>query len=331
MVTYLASHNAVQLFNRTNGEELFKNPFQVRKLKQQYLKKIDQYIFEKGFNKIQGKAFEILSYLVYNTSVTGVQSISMGQIQAKIDCSRATVARAVKKFKEMGIFVVGYLNDNFKGHYVFALKLHENFEKVMGFVFGMWGKQEEQKGTNQQKEDTASGNVVKNNNDTSVDTSNETSSNSQNPCGSKAEGEENVPTIYTPFTLNTGDMLYTHLSPHQKEISDRIMLTDGVKEVYKRNADLIASMFPKKMSILELEVAEMVIKNKLTTVEPNDEKSVKNYVLQIWKNDVSSMKKKMKIHESIKFLAKQLSSANLGYQPPKKETGFVFYDWVNNG
>ncbi|MGG1219401.1 hypothetical protein ABE236_18345 [Priestia endophytica] len=166
------NHAQLTLFNSRNGEELFQNRSQVNSLKKKYITLIDEKMAEEGTRLTKAQK-DILGLLVYNTCVTGVQSISLARLVDKSGYSRATVTRAKKAIVELGFFEVGYLGDEQKGHYVFVLKLHTNYKQVMQFLF----------------------------NETSCEQSNETSSKAETPWESKAKGQENVPTLYTFNTL----------------------------------------------------------------------------------------------------------------------------------
>jgi DNA-binding MarR family transcriptional regulator len=172
------NHAKVILFNSSNGEETFKNRGQVNSLKKHYIAQIEDQILIQGISLTKAQ-WDILGLLVYNTCVTGVQSISLSKLVDKSGYSRATVARAKKAICELGFFSVGYLGDEQKGHYVFVLKLHENHDRIMQALFN----------------ETSC--------ETSCDNSNETSSNFETPCESKAEGEKKVSTLFTFNTLNT--------------------------------------------------------------------------------------------------------------------------------
>lgn len=167
------NHSKVVSFNSINGEETFKNKGQVNSLKKHYIAEIEDQMLTQGISLTKAQ-WDILGLLVYNTCVTGVQSISLPKLVDKSGYSRATVARAKKAICELGFFSVGYLGDEQKGHYVFVLKLHKNHDKIMQVLF----------------------------NETSCETSNETSSKAETPCESKAEEQENVSTLYTLNTLN---------------------------------------------------------------------------------------------------------------------------------
>ncbi|MCM3155620.1 hypothetical protein M3611_26875 [Priestia megaterium] len=167
------NHAQVVLFNSKNGEETFKDRKQVNSLKKHYIAIIEDQMAAEGVALTKAQK-DILGLLVYNTCVTGVQSISLSKLVDKSGYSRATVARAKKAICELGFFSVGYLGDEQKGHYVFVLKAHKNHDRIMQFLF----------------------------NDNSCDNSNETSSKAETPCESKAEGQEKVPTFITLNTLN---------------------------------------------------------------------------------------------------------------------------------
>jgi DNA-binding transcriptional regulator GbsR (MarR family) len=164
----------VHNFNKTNGEETFKNRGQVNSIKKGFMAQIEDQMVEEGLTLTKSH-MDILGLLVYNTCVTGVQSISLSKLVEKSGYSRATVARAVKAIKATSFFAIGYLGNERKGHYVFVLKMHKNYGKIMFEIF----------------------------NETSCDNSNDNSSNSEIPCGSKAEGQENIPTLSTLDTFNT--------------------------------------------------------------------------------------------------------------------------------
>lgn len=168
----MTKHVKVVKWNKNNGEETFSKKGQVNSLKKKYMTIIDEKMMEEGQSLTKAQR-DILGLLVYNTCVTGVQSISLDRLVEKSGYSRATVARAKKAIEELGIFAVGYLGDEYKGHYVFVLAVHNNYSKIMVELFNFEV------------------------NDNSCDNTNDNSSNSENPCGSKAEEGKTVPTLYT--------------------------------------------------------------------------------------------------------------------------------------
>lgn len=165
----------VRLFNSQQGEEKFRNKGQVNSLKKKHMEIIEEAMFDKG-QRITKAHREILGFLVYNTCVTGVQSISLEKLIEKTGFSRRTVIRAKNAFDELDIFTIGYLGDEHKGHYVFVLNIHKNYAIAMEKLFEITT-------------------------DTNSDTNSDTSSKAETPWESKDEGQEIVSTLYTLNTL----------------------------------------------------------------------------------------------------------------------------------
>lgn len=246
-------------FNSINGEDQFKNRGQVNSLKKKYMSQIEAQLQEEG-KSLTAAQRDIMGLLVYNTCVTGVQSISLARLVEKSGYSRATVARAKKAICELGIFVVGYLADEQKGHYVFVLKLHTNYRKVMAELF----------------------------NETSCETSNETSSKAETPCESKDEEPKKASTLFTFNSLNTRD-LTNNMSHEQNELVSKIKESNA-KPVYKENAEIIASMLPKKLDDTQKQAFNRIVNNQMKRVAPQFDRAVKTYVVAMFNEEVTLLK-----------------------------------------
>jgi hypothetical protein len=213
MANITTKHSTVIMYNKNNGEDQFKGG-QVNALKKQELAKIEELMASQGLgmdNLSEGN-YKIMNYITYNTCVTGVQTIGLDTIMKRTGLSKSTVWRTAVKLKEFGIFEIGYLGNGHKGHYVFVLKTHENYIKIMQEVFGI--------------------EIAKNNNnETTNDTTNETSSKAEIPCGSKEEGAENVSTMFSIISLNKKDLNNKSLESFDVQDNQRANVYMSEKQV----------------------------------------------------------------------------------------------------
>lgn len=278
MEKYTVKYMTVSLFNKENGESTFNNRGQVNSLKKSHMALIDSLLEEKGMgiDELSEAQRDILGLLVYNTCVTGIQTISMAKIMEKTGYSRATVARAKKAIEELGIMTVGYLGNGHKGKYVFVLNVHNNFARIMEEVFGL-----------------------KTTNDTSCDTSCDTSSNSEIPCESKAEGQEKVSTLSTFNSLNTRDLENKGFTKWQLEYV-RQMEQAEIRTIYKKNINVLASLLPKDPSKVEQEAFKRILKNQMRRVAPELEVAVKSYFTTMFQEEVKLIENREAVKATIK-------------------------------
>lgn len=308
----ITKHGKVIAYNKNNGEELFKSKGQVKALKKHYMDKIEEKLQENGMflDELSEAQRSILGFLVYNTAPTGIQTISVDTLVEKTGYSRSTVCRAKKAIVEIGIFKVGYLGNGQKGKYVFVLPIHKNYENIMLNIFGI---------------------DVKNNNDMSCDTSNDTSSNSEIPCESKAEEPKQVSTLYTLNTLNS----------IKKEKENQSVINDNQSIDKTFLPEYIPSYFADATApFLELkeveELYQIVVRtfNKYAShpmmLEGMEEEIVKSFRVTIYKARTGQVKKQFKDMKQffVAVLKNEISDANR--QMYKEENPHLFYNWLED-
>jgi DNA-binding MarR family transcriptional regulator len=216
MENIITKHSTVVMYNRER-EEAFKRG-QVNTLKKAQLAKIEELLASQGLgmDNLTEAEYRIMNYITYNTCVTGVQAIGLDTIINRTGYKKTTVWRARVKLEKLGILEVGYLGNGQKGHYVFVLKTHKNYAEIMEKVFGIYPQAEV---------------VEKEANETSYETSNETSSKAETPCGSKEEGAEKVSTISSIISLDKKEINNNQLESFDVQDNQRAKVYMSEKQV----------------------------------------------------------------------------------------------------
>lgn len=103
------------------------------------LEMIEQAVIKAGksFERLfpaKSKRQAVLDEVIYYLSGTGICKVSAATLAEKTGASIRTVSAAVKNMKETGEIIVAGLADG-KNKYVFVLKSHPNFERIMKEVF----------------------------------------------------------------------------------------------------------------------------------------------------------------------------------------------------
>jgi hypothetical protein len=308
----ITKHGKVVAYNKNNGEEIFRNRGQINTLKKHYIGIIEENLEAEGMylDELSKAQQNILGLLVYNTAPTGIQTISVKRLVEKTGYSRSTVVRAKKAIAGLGIFKVAYLGNGHKGEYVFVLTVHKNYENIMLNIFGI---------------------DVKNNNDTSCDTSNDTSSNSEIPCESKAEGQEKVSTLYT---LNT-------LTSIKKEKENQSTMSNVIELDKTYLPDYIPSYFADATApFLELkeveELYQIVVRtfkkysNDLLRLDMIEEETVKAFRVTIYKAKTGQVKQTFKDMKQyfVAILKEEINVANRKATMQAKP--HLFYNWLED-
>lgn len=107
--------------------------------KKAILESIEENVINKGdsFEALfppKSKRMEILDYIIFMASGSGICKVSGSKISEVIGCHINTVTVAVKNIKATGEFLVAGLADG-KNKYVFVLKSHLNFHRILKEVF----------------------------------------------------------------------------------------------------------------------------------------------------------------------------------------------------
>lgn len=82
------------------------------------------------------KRKDMLNYLLLLTSVSGIVAVESKTIADRVGCSVDYVFKSMPLIKESGLFIVTGLADG-KNKYVFVLKSHPNFKRIIREVFYM--------------------------------------------------------------------------------------------------------------------------------------------------------------------------------------------------
>lgn len=87
----------------------------------------------------KAKKLDVLDYILYITSATGISKVGAEKIAEKCNCGIRTVYEAVKSLKSTGEFIVARLikNAGGAGKYIFVDKKHFNFKEIMKQVFSL--------------------------------------------------------------------------------------------------------------------------------------------------------------------------------------------------
>jgi HTH domain len=82
------------------------------------------------------KKRQVMDEIIYLLTATGVNTVSTKTLMKKYDIkSRTTIVEAVRALKESGEILVCRLGNKRAGTYVFVLKSHPNFKRIMKEVF----------------------------------------------------------------------------------------------------------------------------------------------------------------------------------------------------
>jgi hypothetical protein len=300
---FLTTYNKVVSFNKHNGEEAFRgNQGQVRKTKKEYEGKVSAYMEAHGHALFKSKQAIVFDELVFQTSVTGIQTISMATIEKRTGASTATISRVISKIKKLGLFIVGYLRDGHKGKYVLVFRLHKNYQRIMQYVFGV----ESASNPVEDVIDNAGLIVEEKVNDKSIDNSSDKSSNHEIPCGSKAEEGKKVSTLYSPNTLKE-----TYKKDgHKSHLIDVIKSRKKVLACYQEKAEELVSVLPTPFNALHRDAFERILANQMTRVTPKYD--VVGYFSTMFNNEVQILEHSNAVDEHL-----------------VKQGNFTFFDWVN--
>lgn len=109
-------------------------------LKKQRLKQLEGELEKQNImidELFPAKQLQVLDYLLYITSGTGIAKVGAERIAEKCGCSVRTVYSAVKALKQTNEFIVARLikNRGGAGKYVLVDKKHSHFNEIMAEVF----------------------------------------------------------------------------------------------------------------------------------------------------------------------------------------------------
>ena len=88
--------------------------------------------FREMFPRLQ---MRVLDEIVFLTKSTGIWTIGRERLAERVGCGLRTVTSAVKSIKETDLFIVARLANNHVGKYIFVLKSHPNFKRILRDVF----------------------------------------------------------------------------------------------------------------------------------------------------------------------------------------------------
>lgn len=129
--TFLTAYNQdVQRFIRTAESTSIS--------KESIYKAIEEKVFSTGesFSRMfPNRQRQVLDEVVYLTRSTGVWTIGRDKLAERAGCGVRTVASAVKAIKDTGLFLVARLANQRAGKYIFVLKSHPNFQRILKEVF----------------------------------------------------------------------------------------------------------------------------------------------------------------------------------------------------
>lgn len=112
-----------------------------RKKKKELLAELERRIDLQGksFHRLlPNKKLKVVDHILYLLTASGVNTIHTKTLMKKYDIkSRTTVIAAVKVLKESGLVLVCRLANGHAGTYVFVLKTHSDFPKIMEKVFSV--------------------------------------------------------------------------------------------------------------------------------------------------------------------------------------------------
>lgn len=81
------------------------------------------------------KQGDVLDKIIAHTKSTGIWTIGREKLAERTGCSVRTVANAVRSIKDTEMFIVARQANDHAGKYIFVLKSHPNFKRILRDVF----------------------------------------------------------------------------------------------------------------------------------------------------------------------------------------------------
>jgi hypothetical protein len=136
-------HAKLVQFNKIHKDQtFFSDRSRMKSLKNKFKGMLEEFVCEANlvledlFPSL--KQQEMLDYVLYNVSATGIQSISTERLTERFECSVSTVRRLVASLKHTGFLDIARIASRGNaGTYVFILKTHENYPKIMDELFSI--------------------------------------------------------------------------------------------------------------------------------------------------------------------------------------------------